>query len=176
MIALVTGGAASGKSEYAESLLLAAPHHPRIYLAAMISRGPEDAARVARHRSLRAGKGFATVERPLDLAGWECPAGAAVLLECVTTLLANEMYEPGGSGGDAARKILTGLRRLAARAGTLVAVTGEIFSDGRNYDAGTMEYITLLGYINREMASMANRVTEVVCGIPLSLKEDRDEG
>ena len=55
MIALVTGGASSGKSAYAESLACALPG-PRFYLAAMKPYGEEGARRIARHRALRAGK------------------------------------------------------------------------------------------------------------------------
>lgn len=175
MITLVTGGAASGKSEWAEHLLLQARGVPRIYVATMLCRSAEDGVRVARHRAMRAEKGFVTVERPLDLAGWECPAGAAVLVECMTNLLANELYEPGGAGEDAFAAILSGIRRIAARAGELVIVTGEVFSDGIPYHPDTMRYISLLGRLNREIARKST-VTEVVCGIPLPVKEEQDEG
>lgn len=174
MIRLVTGGAASGKSEWAEHLLLAAGGSPRIYVATMLSRSAEDAARVARHRAMRAKKGFVTVERPLDLAGWECPAGAAVLVECMTNLLANELYEPGGAGKEAPAAIVKGIRRIASRAEVLIIVTGEVFSDGIPYDPDTMRYISMLGKINCEIGKKAN-VTEVVCGMPLLVKEEQDE-
>ena len=66
MILLVTGGSASGKSEYAENraLQLAKTEQKKlIYLAAMKPFGEEAAKRIERHRQLRAGKGFETVER-----------------------------------------------------------------------------------------------------------------
>lgn len=170
MTALVTGGAASGKSAHAEGLILASPHRPRIYVAAMLSRSREDAARVERHRALRADKGFQTVERPLDLAGWQCPKGAAVLVECMTNLLANERYEPGGAGEKAAEAILEGVERIMARAGTLVVVTGDLFGDGVGYDADTARYLAQLGEINRGIAAAADYAAEVVCGIPVLLK------
>ncbi|MBQ9041751.1 MAG: bifunctional adenosylcobinamide kinase/adenosylcobinamide-phosphate guanylyltransferase [Eggerthellaceae bacterium] len=66
MIALVTGGAASGKSAYAESLAKALPG-PHAYVATMRHGDAETEARIARHREMRAGKGFVTVE----LAGGE---------------------------------------------------------------------------------------------------------
>lgn len=170
MTALVLGGAASGKSEYAESLILESPHTPRIYTAAMICRDQEDAARVARHQALRAEKGFLTVERPLDLGGWECPAGAAVLVECMTNLLANELYEPNGAGAQAPEKILTALYAIAARAGTLVVVSGNVFADGKRYGEETRQYQMMLGKINQEFAAYADMVKEIVCGIPLDWK------
>ncbi|MCI9364039.1 MAG: bifunctional adenosylcobinamide kinase/adenosylcobinamide-phosphate guanylyltransferase [Oscillospiraceae bacterium] len=170
MTALVLGGAASGKSEYAESLILASPHKPRIYVAAMICRDSEDAARIARHQALRAEKGFLTVERPLDLGSWECPLGAAVLVECMTNLLANELYEPNGAGIQAPEKILTGLQAISDRAGTLVVVSGDIFADGKSYDTETRQYQRMLSQINRGFAALADTVKEIVCGIPLDWK------
>ncbi len=170
MTALVLGGAASGKSEYAESLILESPHTPRIYIAAMICRDQEDTVRVARHQALRAEKKFFTVERPMDLGGWECPAGAAVLIECMTNLLANELYESNGAGVEAPGKILSALQAIAARAGTLVVVSGDIFADGKSYDTETRQYQMMLSKINKEFAAGADMVKEIVCGIPLDWK------
>ena len=66
MILLVTGGSASGKSEYAENRALQMAkegQRPLIYLAAMMPFGKDAEKRIERHRQLRAGKGFETVER-----------------------------------------------------------------------------------------------------------------
>ena len=70
MEALVYGGAASGKSRYAEDLLCAlSGEGPRIYLATMEAMDEESRARVRRHRALRQNKGFSTLECPRDLGG-----------------------------------------------------------------------------------------------------------
>ncbi len=61
MIALVTGGAASGKSAFAERLATALPG-PHTYIATMRHGDAETEARIDRHRSMREGKGFTTVE------------------------------------------------------------------------------------------------------------------
>ena len=61
MMVLVTGGASSGKSAFAEQVACSLPGS-RYYLAAMKPYGEEGARRIARHRELRAGKGFATLE------------------------------------------------------------------------------------------------------------------
>lgn len=65
MFVLVTGGAASGKSAYAENLLLRSPASPKCYLATMLAQDAESRARVERHRAMRKGKGFLTLECPL---------------------------------------------------------------------------------------------------------------
>ena len=49
-------------------------------------------------------------------------------------------------------------------------VTNEIFSDGTEYDSSTRLYQEYLGTINQEISLWADRVTEVVCGIPIPLK------
>ena len=81
MLALVSGGSASGKSRFAEDLAAGRSAGTRIYVATMQVWDEESRRRVARHRAMRAGKGFATVERPLDLERLEVPAGSTVLLE-----------------------------------------------------------------------------------------------
>ena len=80
MLTLVIGGAASGKSAYAESLCLRAPL-PRTYLATMQVWDAECAARVAKHRAMRAEKQFTTVECPLHLDRLTLPRRGIVLLE-----------------------------------------------------------------------------------------------
>ena len=66
MLTLVLGGAASGKSAYAESLVLKTGL-PRYYLATMQVWDAECAARVEKHRKMRAQKQFETLECPLHL-------------------------------------------------------------------------------------------------------------
>ena len=173
MIALVTGGSGSGKSAWAEALAMRLCPGEKYYIATMRAWGAEGEARVARHRALRAGKRFVTVERPLDLAGLaRDPAwtGRTALLECTSNLLANEMFDPEGAGENAVPAILDGFRVLAGRTAELVIVTNEIFSDGVAYDADTARYIACLGEINRALADLADCAVEVVCGIPVALK------
>ena len=98
MLTLVLGGAASGKSAYAESLCLRSPL-PRTYLATMQVWDDECAARVAKHRAMRAEKQFATVECPLHLDRVALPRRGTVLLEGLGNLTANELYDPDGAGG-----------------------------------------------------------------------------
>ena len=89
MVTLVIGGAASGKSEFAEGLVLAAGDLPRYYIATMQPFDGECRARIRRHRAMRAQKGFETIERYTGLSGVTLPRRSAVLLECVSNLAAN---------------------------------------------------------------------------------------
>ena len=113
MMIMVLGGSASGKSEFAESCCMklcernenesketrkncAGNHSPfkPVYLATMINSGNSSKARIIRHRTLREGKGFITVECPMHVDRASVPHNSVVLLECLSNLLANEMFAP----------------------------------------------------------------------------------
>lgn len=166
MFTLVIGGAASGKSEYAEGRVLALPGR-RIYLATMHPWDQECRDRIARHRRLRRGKGFETVERYTDLAGADIPPGANVLLECMSNLTANELYDPNGGGEEA---VLRGVDALLSRCGHLTVVTNEVFSGGGACGEDVLPYLCSLARINRRLAARADAVAEIVCGLPNYLK------
>lgn len=172
MLILVSGGASSGKSAFAEELICSSSPERRIYLATMQVWDEESRRRVVRHRDMRAGKGFETVERPLDLAGIELPPDSAVLLEDLTNLTANEFFGPQGPDG-ALERLTAGLDRAMEASALLVAVTGELFSDGITYDRETTAYLECLAGINRAAAARAEEVYEVVCGIPVQWKGAR---
>ena len=161
MFVLVTGGAASGKSAYAENLLLRSPASPKWYLATMLAQDAESRARVERHRAMRKGKGFLTLE---------CPFALAILLECLSNLLANECFCPEGAGEHAQEAILRGIERLCSAAADIVVVSNEIFSDGTPYDPSTQAYIACLARLNAALSQRADAVVEVVCGIPIVQK------
>ena len=166
MFAMIIGGSASGKSALAERWAVSLPK-PRIYLAAMQVFDEESRRRVERHRAMRAGKGFETVEAPVALWNADLPAGATVLLEDLSNLLANELFSPGGGGPDGA---LRGVRSVLARCENLILVTNEVFSGGADYEGETADYLAELAWLNRVLAAEADTVAEVVCGLPNILK------
>lgn len=169
MLTLVAGGAASGKSQYAEDLVLGTPL-PRFYLATMEVWDAECAARVEKHRQMRAKKQFATVECPLNLDSVQLPARGTVLLEDLGNLAANELYDPRGAGDNAVAAILAGVDRLAEQCRELVIVTNEVFSGGADYADDTHRYLLALAQLNNAIAARADRVVRVVCGIPVYYK------
>ena len=166
MLTIIIGGAGSGKSAFAEAHVCKLPGR-KIYLAAMLARDGESLARIERHRAQRAHLGFETLERGLDLAGAEIPAGANVLLEDLSNLLANELYEPAGGGADA---VYRALARLIESCENLTIVTNEVFSGGADYGEESLRYMRALADLNRELAAQADLVVEVVCGLPNVLK------
>lgn len=193
MITLVTGGSGSGKSAYAESLLSSC-EGIRYYIATMQIYDAEGEKKVERHRKLRAGKGFLTIESPMNVGKirFACAGGSeqaqyrqeaerkvqgspekkSALLECMSNLTANEMFTKDGmkSEEEVVEKIVSEIQTLSQKLDNLVIVTNNVFEDGVIYDAGTMEYLRALGRINAALARLADRVAEVVVGIPVELK------
>lgn len=162
MLALILGGAASGKSEYAEGLVLSQPG-PHLYLATMEPWGREGRARVRKHRASRRGRGFRTIERYTGLAGLSLPGSASVLLEDLGNLTANELFRPDGGGPEA---VLSGLEHILKICRNLTVVTNEVFSGGREYAGDTLRYLEALAWLNRSLAARADLVVETVCGLP----------
>ena len=169
MLTLVVGGAASGKSEYAESLVLKAAL-PRVYLATMQVWDAECAARVEKHRRMRAQKQFETVECPLALASVHLPARGTALLEDLGNLTANELYSPEGAGPRTAEAVLRGVENIASQCENLIIVSNEVFSGGADYAGDTGQYLRALARINNAVAARADNVCRVVCGIPVYYK------
>ena len=167
MLTVVSGGSASGKSEFAESLVLASSCTQRFYLATMIP--------FQKHRQMRAKKGFQTIEVPTDLqkVSFDAePSQRIALLECMSNLVANEIFSESGAGSQTFEAILEGMEHLLNQCSEVIVVTNELFSDGIAYDEGTQDYLATLGKVNQALSARANRVYEVVAGIPICWKEN----
>lgn len=173
MLTLVTGGAACGKSEYAESLFDGT--RGKIYYAAAMRRSPdrETMERIERHQKLREGKNFITLEQETDIGSLPVSGAEGVLVECMSNLLANEMYQ--AKRENVVSFILEGIDRLREKCHNIVLVTLETGMDGRIYDPFTNEYIANLGRLNAGLADRADRVVEVVYSIPVCIKECKNE-
>lgn len=186
MMTLILGGSGSGKSAYAEDYLTALAHREsshkeeKYYLAAMQPFDEESRKRIARHRQLRKGKGFCTIEQPVDIEKAAEHMGAdkkTALLECISNLTANEMFAEAlpKPEEEVAEKIIKGILFLKERLTHLVIVSNNVFEDGNIYEETTMAYIRAMGRINEKLAKMADEVIEVVVGIPVILK-GREKG
>lgn len=175
MVVLITGGSASGKSAFGEEYMLRLNNTNRYYLATMQVYDDEGQRRVERHRMLRAGRGFVTIEQPFDIqraAERMHRQDSAALLECMSNLTANEMFRDGEicSENAVADKIIAETAALAEGLDNLVIISNNIFEDGIVYDEGTMRYLRALGNVNQRLAALADEVYEVVAGIPIKYK------
>lgn len=173
MFHLVTGGSASGKSSFAEQQILNfGEDENRIYIATMIpGSDPENARRIEKHRKRREDMNFRTIECYTGLLHADVPKGSTVLLDCMSNLVANEMFTSDLGGIHTIEAVLLGMDHLISTAKNVVVVTNEIFSSGVEYGQTTRIYMQFLGSINQELARWADQVTEVVYGIPVTIKK-----
>lgn len=169
MIILFTGGSACGKSSYAESVCVGMPK-PRYYIAAMKPYGAEGEARIRRHRAMRAGKGFETFECYTGLKELELPEKGTVLLECICNLTANEMFDDEGNIKDPYDAVMAGVDNLIASSGDLIIITNDVGAEPADYGEATDSYIRVMGRINAAIAQKADRVIEMVAGVPTVIK------
>ncbi len=166
MFTLLIGGAGSGKSALAETIVQSLPGD-RFYIATMAPQDGECRQRIEKHRRQRAGKAFQTLECFLHLAEAPVSSGSNVLLEDVGNLLANELFDPAGGGADA---VIAGMDFLLQRARHVTAVTNDVFCGGADFSDETLRYLRELARFNRHFAPQADTVAEIVCGIPNLLK------
>jgi len=166
LVTLVLGGARSGKSRYAESLIEALPP-PWIYLATAEARDAEMAERIAVHHARR-GPGWQTVEAPHDLAGAlrAAPVEAAVLVDCLTLWLSNRLL----AEADMDREIERFEAALVEQKGMVVLVSNEVGAGIVPDNALARRFQDLQGTLNQRIAARASRVVFMVAGLPLQLK------
>ena len=170
MVIFVIGGSGSGKSEFAENLAVELQRQDAgklVYIATMEPLDEESKKRIRRHQDMRAGKGFETREHYTHLEGLEVRQDEVLLLECLSNLTANEMFSEKCQGRDAGEVIKAGLLHLAEQSRHLIVVGNNVFEDGLNYDGMTREYLRQMARLHQFLGKMADRVVEVVCGVPV---------
>lgn len=170
MFILITGGSKSGKSSIAEKMAVSSGLS-LYYVASMIPYGEDCFKIIERHRKMRSGKGFITIEKYTDVSEIEIPEKSAVLLECIGNLCANEMFS--SECECASEKIFGDISVLNNKSELLIAVTNQTGDDGIVYESGTMNYISELGRLNCRLCKLADCVIESVFGIPLILKGEK---
>jgi adenosylcobinamide kinase / adenosylcobinamide-phosphate guanylyltransferase len=164
-LTLVLGGARSGKSRYAESLVSAtAP--PWVYVATAQALDREMRERIAHHRQRR-GAGWHTIEEPQSLADVidAAPPGA-MLVDCLTLWLTNRML----AEADIEAETGSVEAALARRRGLAVLVSNEVGSGIVPDNALARRFSDLQGRLNQRLAARADRVVLVVAGLPLIIK------
>ena len=176
MMTVIIGGSGSGKSAYAEQYITKLSQGiNQYYIATMQIFDKEGQEKVVRHKTLRSGKGFRTIEQPIAIqnALEKMKSGEkTALLECISNLVTNEMFsdEMPKTEQQVTSQIIKGIATLKEQLTHLVIVSNNVFEEGRVYDETTMAYIRAMGTINARLVAMADEVVEVVVGIPIALK------
>ena len=159
------GGARSGKSRYAESLVTALPP-PWLYVATAEAGDSEMVARVAAHQARR-GPSWTTIETPRNLAETlGTHADTPTLVDCLTLWLSNVML----ADADVDAKIEQLDEALARAAAPIVLVANEVGFGIVPDSALGRRFRDLQGLLNQRIATRADRVVLVVAGLPLTLK------
>lgn len=165
-LTVILGGAASGKSVFAERLV-AQTDRPMLYIATAQAFDSEMETKIAQHQARR-GARWRTVEAPLDPspALFGATADEIVLLDCATLWLSNVMLREQDWRAASDRLIAA----LAACAAPVVVVSNEtgmgIVPEHRLGRA----FRNAQGALNQALAERADRVALVVAGLPLTLK------
>ena len=182
MITLVTGGARSGKSDFAEKLVKeAAGDAPVLYIATATNTDGEMDDRIRRHRERRPAN-WRTEERWQNLDRISLGTEKAILLDCVGFLLDNTFFsaisdwdDPKQEDADAAEEKvkaeLTALAQLCEAVNVdLVMVTNEVGDGLVPATKVSRLYRDALGRVNCHAAALADHVYFSVCGIPMQVK------
>lgn len=166
-ITLVLGGARSGKSRHAETLVEGQPG-ACLYLATAEPGDPEMAERIRQHRARR-GTRWHTHEEPLELAdALDNLAGpeSAVLVDCLTLWLSNLL----GVGRDTEAECARLLDALPGLAGPVVFVSNEVGLGVHPANALARRFVDQAGHLHQDLAAAAQSVVFMAAGLPLSLK------
>ncbi len=164
-LTFVLGGAASGKSAFAETLI---PRHgpTPVYIATAQAHDAEMQAKIDRHRDSR-GPDWRTLEAPLDLPAALAVAGPApVLIDCVTLWLSNHMLK----GSDLADETAGLSAALTAAKGPVVIVSNEVGQGIVPDSALGRGFREAQGRLNIRLAARADLAVQVVAGLPNVLK------
>jgi adenosylcobinamide kinase/adenosylcobinamide-phosphate guanylyltransferase len=166
-LTLVLGGARSGKSAYAEQLVMDSGCEP-VYVATAEPLDDEMAVRVAEHRARRGGA-WRTVEEAVDLVGVlrrECGEGRAVLVDCLTLWLTNLMVKERAVEAETARLV----RALPVLPGRLVLVSNEVGQGVVPTSGMARAFVDRAGRLHQRIAQVANAVVFMTAGLPQRLK------
>ncbi|MBR6539995.1 MAG: bifunctional adenosylcobinamide kinase/adenosylcobinamide-phosphate guanylyltransferase [Bacteroidales bacterium] len=180
-IILVTGGQRSGKSTYAEKMALdLSGDNKCVYMATAKVWDDEFAKRVALHKQRR-GEQWINIEEEKFLSKHNV-AGKVVLVDCVTLWSTNFFFgistsqenESSGEKGNVVKRSLEAVKdefdKFTQQDATFVFVTNEIGLSGVSENKIQRQFTDLLGWLNQYIASKADEVYFMVCGIPIKIK------
>ncbi len=167
-LTFVLGGASSGKSAFAEGLVVATGA-PRVYVATSQIYDDEMAAKVRDHVAAR-GNDWHTIEEPLDMAKALSQVGEdqVVLLDCASMWLTNHMM----AENDLVQETEALIAALVACKGPVVVVSNEVGMGIVPDNALARRFRIAQGKLNQQLAEAADLAVFVIAGLPQVLKGD----
>lgn len=182
----ITGGARSGKSTFAEEYATAIANENGGNLHYIATCRPSDKEmknRIYRHKLERKESGvkWKTWECPIDLLNLApfFKNDDIVLLDCLTILLTNELFQNGfleqtwnnrNYQENVVHSILMGINLIQESSKALVIVSNEVLNEPLNHTL-TQTYGRLLGYLHQSIIMRAKKAYLIEAGIPILMKE-----
>ncbi|RJX72920.1 bifunctional adenosylcobinamide kinase/adenosylcobinamide-phosphate guanylyltransferase [Vibrio sinensis] len=173
---LILGGARSGKSSFAEAqAVLQAGDHSRHYIATAMSTDDEMQQRIEHHQRSRDDR-WQLYECPLDLASalMNFQQGDVVLVDCLTLWLNNVIFTQGeqASESEIRRHVQELIEALTQSHAHLFLVSNEVGLGIIPMGEVTRLFVDHAGWMNQGIARIAQQVTFVAAGLPMSLKNE----
>jgi adenosylcobinamide kinase / adenosylcobinamide-phosphate guanylyltransferase len=187
-IALITGGARSGKSSYAEKVA-AGISEKVLYIATAVAFDLEMKERIAMHKKSRP-QSWDTYEGYKDLGKVieDAKCYDVILLDCVTVMLTNLLWEYPGMDFEAPSQVVLAeaeeyvrqefdkvLRASQGYGGSLIMVTNELGSGLVPEAPIARSFRDIAGRVNQQIATRCDEVYLTVCGIPIQIKKASNE-
>lgn len=167
MIHLITGGQRSGKSIFAENLALCLSDQP-VYLATSRIWDESHRKRIETHKQRR-GDQWTTIEEEKFLSQHDF-SGKVVLLDCITLWMNNFFFDNKEDDKKSLNEATQELEKLFTQNCDWIIVTNELGLGGHPGNKMAMRFNDLQGDINQYIAKKADRVTLIISGLPLEIK------
>ena len=166
-IILITGGARSGKSTYAEKLALSLSSNP-VYLATARIWDEEFRKRVIHHQERR-GPEWTNIEEERELSRHQLE-GRIILIDCITLWCTNFFFDLKSDTDEALATAKAEFDRFTAQDATFIFVTNEIGLGGTSDNEIQRKFTDMQGWMNQYIAAHADEVFLMVSGIPVKIK------
>ncbi|MFD2923728.1 bifunctional adenosylcobinamide kinase/adenosylcobinamide-phosphate guanylyltransferase [Halobacillus naozhouensis] len=178
MMTFVCGGVRSGKTSYAEGWMLQSNLSHLHYVATGVVTDSEMQERVFRHQKDRkqSRRSWQTWEQPTTIDQLSFTEDDAVLLDCLTTWVTNEMMVPQGKRpDDLIDFLIEQLDRLIADTGELYIISNDLTRDLPSSSELVQDYLYILGTIHKYVIRQADQAIEMVFGQPIFHKGEKYE-
>ena len=184
-LTVIYGGEKAGKSEFAETaafVLASSTEDPLLYIATLyIGEDPENQERVKRHQAQRAGYGFANREIYFNFKEEveRLPRGHIILLDCLTNLLTNRLYQPVADSWQVTadsdelilEELVEALMQIARQSSHLFIVANDLHRNLSPSDPELKRFLRLHGKLLQRLARAENaNLYELVFGRPRLVK------
>lgn len=166
-ITFITGGARSGKSNFAQQMAESASANP-VYLATARVWDDDFRKRIERHQNDR-GSQWVTIEKEKQLSTCEVD-GQTVLLDCITLWLTNIFFDNQFDVDRSLEEAKNEWDCFVQKEMNLIVVSNELGMGVHPVEESARKFADLQGWLNQYIAQQANQVFLMISGIPVKIK------